>query len=100
MDTIKNFDEEIKQNMKKLIESYPNVLITKDDLNYIESICEKKEHDSEFLFNELLQILIPPKTWFEMISNFFFEDKILASYGEYLQNLSNKKSFILKRVIT
>jgi hypothetical protein len=73
--------------MVKLIETYPNVLISQKNFDYIQGICAETNDDvakkRKKIFNELLKILIPKNDWSKIVSKPNFEDTILACYGEY-----------------
>ncbi len=71
--------------MVKLIETYPNVLISQDKFEHIQRICaETKDEVAKKIFNELLKILIPKNDWSKPVSKPNFEETILACYGEYM----------------
>jgi hypothetical protein len=80
-----------ENHMVKLIETYPNVLISQKNFKHIQRICDETKDEvakkRKMIFNELLKILIPKNDWSKPISKPCFEDTILACYGEYMIKL-------------
>ena len=98
--------------MVKLIETYPNVLISQDKFEHIQRICAGTKDEvakkRKIIFNELLKIVIPKNDWSKPVSKPNFEERISACYGEYNNivervRLTGKKStsisIILKGLI-
>ena len=76
-----------ENHMVKLIETYPNVLISQEKFKHIQRICAETNDEvakkRKIIFNELLIILIPKNDWSKHVSKPNFEETILACYGEY-----------------